>query len=46
LEQDKSLVDRLGSGFVDAFTRLKRQELDRFARAVTDWEFREYSWLL
>jgi glutamine synthetase len=46
LEQDKIMVDRLGGGFVDGFTRLKRQELDRFARAVTDWEFREYSWLL
>jgi glutamine synthetase len=46
LEQDKIMVDRLGPGFVDGFTRLKRQELDRFSRAVTDWEFREYSWLL
>jgi glutamine synthetase len=46
LEQNTTMADRLGGGFVDAFVRLKRQELDRFARAVTDWEFREYSWLL
>jgi glutamine synthetase len=46
LEQDKILADRLGNGFVDGFTRLKRQELDRFRKTVTDWEFREYSWLL
>ncbi|MEV4312625.1 glutamine synthetase family protein [Actinocrispum sp. NPDC049592] len=46
LEQDKVLADRLGGGFVEAYLRLKRQELDRFAKAVTDWEFREYSWLL
>ncbi|MFD1045488.1 cytochrome P450 [Kibdelosporangium lantanae] len=45
-EEDKVLVERLGEGFVDAFVRLKRQELDRFTRAVTDWEFREYAWLL
>jgi glutamine synthetase len=46
LAQDKILADRLGGAFVDAFIRLKRQELDRFMRAVTDWEFREYAWLL
>jgi glutamine synthetase len=46
LAEDKALIDRLGSGFVDAFSRLKQQEIDRFAAAVTDWEFREYSWLL
>jgi glutamine synthetase len=46
LTRDKILADRLGGAFVDAFIRLKRQELDRFMRAVTDWEFREYAWLL
>ncbi len=32
----------LGTSFVDAFVRLKRRELDRFASAVTDWEREEY----
>ncbi|MFD8498940.1 glutamine synthetase family protein [Amycolatopsis sp. NPDC059657] len=46
LEDDKILVAGLGPRFVELFAALKRAELARFARTVTDWEFREYSWLL
>jgi glutamine synthetase len=40
------LRDALGSKFIDAFCELKRHELTRFEHAVTDWELREYSWML
>lgn len=46
LEQDKVLGEALGDRFVQVFTELKRMELARFAQAVTDWEFNEYSWML
>lgn len=46
LEEDKQLVEALGQRFTELFINLKRQEIRRFAAAVTDWEFREYSWLL
>jgi glutamine synthetase len=46
LTEDKILAEGLGGHFVELYTQLKRQELDRFARTVTDWEFHEYSWLL
>ncbi len=46
LDDDKALTERLGTRFAEIYTALKRQELDRFARAVTDWEFHEYAWLL
>jgi glutamine synthetase len=46
LEDDKPLVEALGPRLTDLFVALKRQETRRFAAAVTDWEFREYSWLL
>ncbi|MFE9451967.1 hypothetical protein [Streptomyces sp. NPDC006739] len=46
LEQDKALGEALGDRFVRVFTELKRMELARFAQAVTDWEFNEYSWML
>ncbi|WP_370946201.1 glutamine synthetase family protein [Amycolatopsis sp. cg5] len=46
LEDDKTLASALGPRFVELFAALKRAELSRFARTVTDWEFREYSWLL
>ena len=46
LEADPVLSAALGRGFVSAFTALKRQEIARFERHVTDWEFTEYSWLL
>ncbi|WP_433179659.1 glutamine synthetase family protein [Actinoallomurus sp. CA-150999] len=46
LEQDKALGEALGGRFVELFTALKRQEIDRYERTVTDWEFHEYSWQL
>jgi glutamine synthetase len=46
LEEDKLLVEALGQRFTELFVALKRAETRRFAKAVTDWEFREYSWLL
>nr|WP_044955440.1 glutamine synthetase family protein [Streptomyces clavuligerus] len=32
--------------FTEVFTAMKRAELARFERAVTDWEFREYTGML
>lgn len=46
LEKDKVLAAALGTGLVEGFCRLKRQEIARFERSVTDWEVREYAWLL
>ena len=42
LEADKDFVDALGSYFVESFVTYKRNEIERFGRFVTDWEFREY----
>ncbi|WP_250031414.1 glutamine synthetase family protein [Paractinoplanes maris] len=46
LEADTELTELLGPAFVAAFVAYKRNELDRFSRWVTDWEFREYSYHL
>ncbi len=46
LAADTPLVTALGATFVDAFTGLKRQELARYERHVSDWDIQEYSWLL
>ncbi|HEY7857611.1 MAG TPA: glutamine synthetase family protein [Candidatus Nanopelagicales bacterium] len=46
LERDTVLVAALGERFVSLFAALKRQEIARFERSVTDWEFHEYAWLL
>ena len=43
LEADAVLVAALGPVLVDAICAVKRRELDRFARAVTDWEWCEYA---
>ena len=43
LAADNQLTDVLGKPFVDAFLTFKRDELARFRRHVTDWEFREYA---
>jgi glutamine synthetase len=43
LERDKEIGDLLGTPFVEAFLAYKRDELQRFQSAVTDWEFREYA---
>ena len=36
----------LGDFFVESFLTYKRNEVDRFAHHVTDWEFREYAYHL
>lgn len=46
LEADREMQDILGPGFVRTFVAYKRNELERFSRFVTDWEFREYSYHL
>ena len=42
LEADEKLVDLLGTEFVQAYTVMRRYELQRFADHVTDWERTEY----
>ncbi|MDQ4081712.1 MAG: glutamine synthetase family protein [Actinomycetota bacterium] len=42
LEADDFLGEALGEGFVQAFVAMKRNEVNRFRSAVTDWELREY----
>src|SRR2546426_4856874 len=42
LEADDQLVELLGREFVDAYTVMRRHELQRFADHVTDWELDEY----
>ena len=46
LEEDKVLGEALGTRFTGVFVALKRQELARFERTVTDWEFQEYGRML
>jgi glutamine synthetase len=46
LEADTELADVLGGYFVSSFLAYKRNEIDRFERYVTDWEFREYAYHL
>jgi len=46
LETDHAFVDVLGKTFVSAFCEYKRDELARFGRHVTDWEFTEYAYHL
>ena len=46
LEKDTELTELLGEPFVKAFLTFKRDELDRLAHYVTDWEFREYAYHL
>jgi glutamine synthetase len=46
LENDLELAGVLGKGFTEAFLGYKRDEVARFDRYVTDWEFREYSYHL
>lgn len=42
LEQDERMVELLGSEFVQAYTVMRRYELQRMADHVTDWERQEY----
>ncbi len=46
LEKDSDLAEILGPKFVAAFVAYKRNELERFAHFVTDWEIREYAYHL
>ncbi len=46
LAADDALTEVLGKGFVDSFLAYKRNEVERFERYVTDWEFGEYSYHL
>jgi glutamine synthetase len=46
LEADRELIDVLGEYFVTSFLAYKRNEIERFERFVTDWEFREYAYHL
>jgi glutamine synthetase len=43
LECDDVLVAAIGSRLVSVLAALKRRECARFARSVTDWEWREYA---
>ena len=42
LEEDEKIVDLLGSEFVQAYTVMRRYELQRYADHVSDWELEEY----
>ncbi|MFI1565431.1 glutamine synthetase family protein [Streptomyces sp. NPDC020490] len=46
LEADTDLTDLLGKDFTTSFLTYKRDELERFGRHVTDWEFTEYAYHL
>jgi len=46
LEADQELTAVLGEYFVGSFVAYKRNEIERFERFVTDWEFREYAYHL
>ena len=46
LEADTDLTDILGKGFTTSFLTYKRDEIERFGRHVTDWEFTEYAYHL
>jgi glutamine synthetase len=46
LAADTELADVLGRYFVASFLAYKRNEIERFERYVTDWEFGEYAYHL
>ncbi len=46
LEADAELQEVLGAEFCTSFLTYKRNEVERFERFVTDWEFREYAYHL
>jgi glutamine synthetase len=46
LEADADLAKLLGERFATAYRAYKANELMRFSRYVTDWEFREYAYHL
>ncbi|WP_113700454.1 glutamine synthetase family protein [Nonomuraea lactucae] len=43
LEADTALTEILGKDFTTSFLSYKRDEVERFQRHVTDWEFAEYA---
>jgi glutamine synthetase len=43
LEADQVVRKAVGDGLIEIYSLVKRAELDRFRRWVTDWEFTEYS---
>lgn len=46
LEADTEFREAIGEYFVQSFLAYKRNEVERFNRFVTDWEFREYAYHL
>jgi glutamine synthetase len=46
LEADTELREVLGEYFVTSFLTYKRNEVERFSRHITDWEFLEYAYHL
>ncbi|MFF0015083.1 glutamine synthetase family protein [Streptomyces sp. NPDC005374] len=46
LEADTELAELLGKGFTTSYLSYKRNEVERFQRHVTDWEFTEYAYHL
>jgi glutamine synthetase len=45
-EADGELTDLLGKDFAASYLAYKRNEIERFHRHVTDWEFTEYAYHL
>jgi glutamine synthetase len=46
LAADHEFAEVLGGYFADSFVAYKRNEIERFERYVTDWEYREYAYHL
>ncbi|MFE7273815.1 glutamine synthetase family protein [Streptomyces sp. NPDC057623] len=46
LEADTDLAELLGKDFTASYLSYKRNEVERFQRHVTDWEFTEYAYHL
>jgi glutamine synthetase len=46
LAADRDLTAVLGDYFTQSFVAYKRNEIERFERYVTDWEYREYAYHL
>ncbi|WP_060877859.1 glutamine synthetase family protein [Streptomyces scabiei] len=46
LEADTALTEILGKDFTTSYLSYKRDEVERFQRHVTDWEFIEYAYHL
>ncbi|WP_217198478.1 glutamine synthetase family protein [Streptomyces buecherae] len=46
LEADTALTETLGKDFTASYLAYKRDEVTRFQRHVTDWEFTEYAYHL